>query len=142
MSYPTYAVLSFDAMRDAAERESREDRSLNLLLRQRKVRSEIFRLQLDPAPADVELLATIFESTPPRPLIVIARDPKRFPAQEQAIRRFREFATAFILVRVAPQDAPAEGKAATLLFDIPADDAPNMHALADAIADYALTTLD
>ena len=94
----TLTIISFDHSPDAAQQEQREDRSLNLLLRQQRIRSEIFRVPLAPSSQDDFLLQEVFEHSRQRRVVFLARDVDRHPEQRALIAKLAAFATQAVLV--------------------------------------------
>jgi hypothetical protein len=128
------SIISFDVSRDSATKEQSEDRSLNLLLRRRRLRSEIFRLALSPTDDQLELLAEILANGPSRPMVFLARHIEHYPAQQNAIARIAPYGTEVLIVLIgsslqAWSDVTIQAEWMTLA----SDDTENIMCLAEKL---------
>ncbi len=120
-------LLSFEA---AAAREAP---SLNLALRRRRVRSELLRAPLDPAPELREQLLALVAAQPGRALVVVTRRTHLYPLQRAAAEAVLALAPGAIVVcALEPFDAAVLPQAREVLCSF-GDGELALEALADVL---------
>ncbi|HTV72533.1 MAG TPA: beta-N-acetylhexosaminidase [Candidatus Acidoferrales bacterium] len=128
-------VVSFEgATNEGAQGLQVDHASLNLALRTRRFRSELFRAPLDPNAAAIEHLADLVRAQSGRHVICVLRRALRNAGQRAALAALLEAAPeALVVCAREPFDVLCAGRARHLVCTY-GDDEASTEALADAIA--------
>lgn len=125
-------IVSFDRGTQAAALETAEDRSLNLALRRRRVRSEMLRIPLDADESTKAFLTDVVGALSGRRLLILARDLSQIPEASQLAKRLCDLAeSAYVIVVGEVETSFAHPSA--LVYHLQREDRESIEMLADAL---------
>jgi hypothetical protein len=125
-------IVSFDRSPHEAEREKDEDRSLNLALRRRRVRSEVLRIPLDASATVKAFLADVIAALAGRRILIVVRDLARDPDTIVLLEQLCELAGEVLVFFVGEKSATFSHPSA-LVFELENDERETIERLADAL---------
>jgi hypothetical protein len=125
-------IVSFDVSGDEAAREIQEERSLNLALRRRRVRSEVLRIPLQASAATKSFLADVIAALAGRRLLILARELPQYPDTLELMMHLCDLAKEAIVFVIGPGgDAITHPSASVYLLE--SDDHERIEMVADAL---------
>ena len=125
-------IVSFDRTTQAAAQEALEDRSLNLALRRRRIRSEVLRIPLDANAATKAFLTDVIAALSGRRLIILAREVVRYPDALELIVHLCDLAEAARIIVIGEGAGIVSHPSASVHY-LDDDGRENIEMLADAL---------
>jgi len=125
-------IVSFDDSAEAAVRETKEERSLNLALRRRRVRSEVLRIPLEADAATKAFLTDVIAALAGRRILVLARKLQEYADARELVLHLCDVATEVLIV-VVGSGADAITHPSVSIYQLEHDHREHIEMLADAL---------
>ena len=127
-------IVSFDPTAQAAALEETEERSLNLALRRRRIRSEVLRIALDADAATKAFLTDVIAALAGRRLLLLVRELRRYPEIGELVEQLCDLAQSARVIVIGEEEVIRQATHDSVLFHhIGDDDRAHIEMLANAL---------